>query len=35
MEDTLERFYIQKKIQHPEDIFTIGIYLNQELAAIS
>lgn len=30
-----EVLYSKKKIQHPEDIFTIGIYLNQELAAIS
>ncbi|EMK20355.1 PF06250 domain protein [Leptospira kirschneri serovar Bulgarica str. Nikolaevo] len=30
-----EVLYSKKKIQHPEDIFTIGIYLNQELAEIS
>ncbi|WP_078130628.1 DUF1016 N-terminal domain-containing protein [Leptospira alexanderi] len=30
-----EVLYSKKKIQHPVDIFTIGIYLNQELAEIS
>ncbi|UOG50999.1 DUF1016 N-terminal domain-containing protein [Leptospira noguchii] len=30
-----EVLYSKKKIQHPEDIFRIGIYLNQELAEIS